>query len=71
MPALFAALGIAEFPREAAMQRVPLPAVVFAMVIVGIFIIHDWQTAFGVIAFFIVAIVAVLFIIIRRKGWNV
>ena len=42
------------------MQRVPLPAVVFAMVIVGIFIIHDWQTAFGVIAFFIVAIVAVV-----------
>ena len=58
MLALFAARDMAEFPREAVMQRIPLSAVVFAMVIVGLFIIHDWQTAFGVIAFFIVAIVA-------------
>lgn len=46
------------------MQRVPLSAVVFALVIVGLFIIHDWQTAFGIIALFIFAIIGLVIAIL-------
>jgi hypothetical protein len=39
------------------MQRVPLSVVFAVFVIGGLFVIHDWQTAFGILAFLILVIV--------------
>jgi hypothetical protein len=44
-----------------AMQRVPLSVVFVVCVVGGLFIIHDWQTAVGILAFLVLAIGALVF----------
>ena len=43
------------------MQRVPLSVVFVVFVVGGMFIIHDWQTAVGILAFLVLAIGALVF----------